>query len=507
MATYQSPTDGVMSTQDALRDVYIANASPELAAPRRTSASLGGVKSQDVTAYDIATVLQGSLGIRDKTDSMLIFNAGLTEHLDHMAASDAGTVSIFSNKQRVPLLSSGIMQGGTGAPGEAMFNYTGGVLDGHVVAQLAYAAGFRGDYIVLVVAISHRESRWDPSAFNKNEESRDLSYGLMQINMKNDDPGNPDMGTKRLAQFGLSNNEQLFDPLTNLKSAFILTVDGTNFRPWGGYKGEEDNYNTDMGTAKKIVDSTDFSTAALAASGITFSGGTANYSGGTPGGYGSVGQTAPVNISEAAILYASQKVGSHPNNWLWHSGGRDKTRQLFMQGITGGATKHAIYKYGDRGYLMPALLNYLWLIMEYGFTIVDSGDTLVNKSKNSRPGAAMSNHSLGGGMDIFALAHPDYNNGRYINYKSRDWRKICDRFYGFLQTLPKEQIAQEHGNSYAHQYPSLKVYQDGNPNHIHIGFSADQTLNLIPPLQKPGSSSTSTNRTSQRRFLNIQQAR
>ena len=33
----------------------------------------------------------------------------------------------------------------------------------------------------------------------------------------------------------------------------MLSSNGTNFHHWGGYKGMEDNYNTDMGEARSIV--------------------------------------------------------------------------------------------------------------------------------------------------------------------------------------------------------------------------------------------------------------
>lgn len=125
--------------------------------------------------------------------------------------------------------------------------YTGGKLDQVQLAQVFHQAGFRGENLVAMVAISMRESGGNPAAFNGNEATRDLSYGLTQINMR----GN--LGPARREQLGLSSNEQLFDPLTNARAAFALSNNGTDLTPWGGYKGLSNTYNTDMGAARAAV--------------------------------------------------------------------------------------------------------------------------------------------------------------------------------------------------------------------------------------------------------------
>ncbi len=81
-------------------------------------------------------------------------------------------------------------------------------LCGEDVAQMAYRAGFRGDDLVNVVAISTRESDWSPDAFNGNADTGDRSDGLMQINMIGD------LGPTRLREFG-----------TNLNAAFLIYAD------------------------------------------------------------------------------------------------------------------------------------------------------------------------------------------------------------------------------------------------------------------------------------------
>jgi TP901 family phage tail tape measure protein len=117
-------------------------------------------------------------------------------------------------------------------------------------ASYAYQAGFRGEDLVRIVAIMGRESGYNPKAFNPNSATGDLSYGLTQINMIGS------LGAQRRAAMGLGSNEELFDPLTNLRAAYQMYQEsGGQLTPWGGYKGMSDTYNTDMGTARGAVES------------------------------------------------------------------------------------------------------------------------------------------------------------------------------------------------------------------------------------------------------------
>lgn len=90
----------------------------------------------------------------------------------------------------------------------------GGAMSGEAVAKLLYAAGFRGKDLADALAISWRESRWNPGAFANDED--DLSYGLFQHNMI---PGatNPE-GNRR--DWGIGSNDALFDPATNVRIAY-----------------------------------------------------------------------------------------------------------------------------------------------------------------------------------------------------------------------------------------------------------------------------------------------
>jgi hypothetical protein len=72
-----------------------------------------------------------------------------------------------------------------------------------------------------------RESGGNARAFNGNATTGDKSYGLFQINMLGG------MGPARMAQYGLPNEEALFDPATNAKVAFKMSKGGTDFGAWG----------------------------------------------------------------------------------------------------------------------------------------------------------------------------------------------------------------------------------------------------------------------------------
>jgi hypothetical protein len=113
-------------------------------------------------------------------------------------------------------------------------------LSGAEVAKLLYNAGFRGADLKTAVAIAWRESNFNPRAHNTT--GADNSYGLMQINMK-DNGSTPNMGKARAKRFNLSSYPQLFDPATNARVAYELwsgktsgegNMPGAGWAPWGG---------------------------------------------------------------------------------------------------------------------------------------------------------------------------------------------------------------------------------------------------------------------------------
>lgn len=85
------------------------------------------------------------------------------------------------------------------------------------IYSVARNAGFPPSTAVSMTAIAMRESGGNPQAFNGVPP--DSSYGLWQINMIGS------LGPARLAQFGLSDASELFDPNVNAMAAYAI---------WGG---------------------------------------------------------------------------------------------------------------------------------------------------------------------------------------------------------------------------------------------------------------------------------
>jgi len=94
--------------------------------------------------------------------------------------------------------------------------------------HLLSSVGFEGDQLKQAWAVAMKESTGRPMAHNQNSNTGDNSYGLFQINMIGK------LGPARLGYYGLSNNEELFDPLTNARIAYIMSEGGKNWSPWNG---------------------------------------------------------------------------------------------------------------------------------------------------------------------------------------------------------------------------------------------------------------------------------
>lgn len=99
--------------------------------------------------------------------------------------------------------------------------------------SLAVQAGFEPDVAPTIAAISLAESGGNPNAHNPVYP--DNSYGLMQINML-DEPGYP-LGAERRARYGLDTNEQLKDPLTNMRAAKDI-YDRQGLNAWSVYRNK-----------------------------------------------------------------------------------------------------------------------------------------------------------------------------------------------------------------------------------------------------------------------------
>jgi murein DD-endopeptidase MepM/ murein hydrolase activator NlpD len=97
------------------------------------------------------------------------------------------------------------------------------------IAAHVRAAGYPEELVPTKVAIALAESSGNPRAHNPNASSGDDSYGLFQVNMLGG------MGPERRREFGLSSNEQLFDPATNARAAKKI-YDSQGLGAWSVYR-------------------------------------------------------------------------------------------------------------------------------------------------------------------------------------------------------------------------------------------------------------------------------
>ena len=100
-------------------------------------------------------------------------------------------------------------------------------LSGGQLSELLTAVGFEGEAHRIAWGIAMRESNARPLALNKSTRTGDSSYGIYQINMIYD------LGPERRKKFGLTANEQLFDPVLNVQVAYLMTNGGKDFGSWG----------------------------------------------------------------------------------------------------------------------------------------------------------------------------------------------------------------------------------------------------------------------------------
>lgn len=98
------------------------------------------------------------------------------------------------------------------------------------IEDILRKAGFSGDSLPMARAVLMAESHGNADAHNPNASTGDNSYGLFQINML----GN--LGPDRLKRYGLSSNDDLYDPLTNAKVAYRMSNGGKDWSPWSTYK-------------------------------------------------------------------------------------------------------------------------------------------------------------------------------------------------------------------------------------------------------------------------------
>ena len=82
--------------------------------------------------------------------------------------------------------------------------------------------GFTGSGLEMAMAIAFYESTHRPYALNRSSNC----YGLFQINMTGS------MGKVRREKYGLSRNEDLFNPIINASVAYKMSSGGKNWSAW-----------------------------------------------------------------------------------------------------------------------------------------------------------------------------------------------------------------------------------------------------------------------------------
>lgn len=119
---------------------------------------------------------------------------------------------------------AGALQGATLTSGSV----PGGSVPIGTLVGLAKGAGFTGQNAAIMAAIAMAESSGNSRAHNQNWKTGDNSYGLWQVNMIGE------MGPRRRQQFGIANNDALFDPATNAMAA-AQVYKSQGFGAWSVY--------------------------------------------------------------------------------------------------------------------------------------------------------------------------------------------------------------------------------------------------------------------------------
>lgn len=112
------------------------------------------------------------------------------------------------------------------------------------IASLLRQQGVAPEKIPTMTAISLAESGGNPKAFNPNARTGDKSYGLWQVNMLGG------LGPERMKQFGLSKEEELFDPSVNARAAKKI-LESQGLKAWSVYKGGQ--YKQYLSEAQKAA--------------------------------------------------------------------------------------------------------------------------------------------------------------------------------------------------------------------------------------------------------------
>ena len=198
----------------------------------------------DTTGVITETGPMGQTGLGMDTGAAIKQQQSMSESVASFSAMGVGGTIGGPSKRRTS-------KGGRdrGGAEKTKIDSAPGSFDPYELARVLERRKFKKEDIWKMIAISHRESRWDPKAYNGNRATGDDSYGLFQINMLGD------MGPKRAKDFGITDYKQLFDPTTNIKAARIM-YGGGNLSPWNKHGNPLGNIpNSTINASKEIAGS------------------------------------------------------------------------------------------------------------------------------------------------------------------------------------------------------------------------------------------------------------
>jgi len=208
--------------------------------------------------------------------------------------------------------------------------------------------------------------------------------------------------------------------------------------------------------------------------------------------------------SIADIKYAGQKILNHPNCLMGQDRGwTGKTQNevdllryvhnfqaLMTKGVI-TSEPGALFREGDRAFLFPSLLNYLWVILEGGFIL----DMYLSSFRGLAEDSASEgeNHLYGGAIDIGKIGLASEGTAYLWSADQKNWRRVADKLFTYLSTFSTTSRPSFIAGPYEYTYPNnYKLHKDVNPTHIHCGFLRSAAGTLMSVLRDPTSTGNST---------------
>ena len=188
---------------------------------RHHSPSLSPTSLTDLNSPELRSLLQNDL-----TSGRVIGYDDISKYMENMQRRSLSITSTDSGGKKLRTV------GNLNNKDEAVSSHIAGGSKAGLI-KLLQRAGFKGKSLETAFAVVLAESRGN--ARDYNPRGLDKSYGLFQINMNNDDPRSPNMGIKRLKQFGLKNYSELYNPDVNARAAYQVSNGGKWWKPWSTY--------------------------------------------------------------------------------------------------------------------------------------------------------------------------------------------------------------------------------------------------------------------------------